>query len=180
MKIVKPIRATRTYTQHLVAVPEAVFPLLCPVREADWIEGWNPPLVISSSGLAERDCVFTTSAEAVDAVWYITRHEPDAGFVEMLKITPHVTACRLTIQLRATGVESEADITYTHTSLGPEGDRFVAAFTEDSYRQFMRDWETRINHYLRHGNPLRATGGYPHGAADEVRDAGAGAAGDET
>ena len=100
MNIVKPVRATRTYTQQLVAEPGIVFPLLCPVREADWIEGWNPPLVVSLSGVAEEDCVFTTPAEPIDAVWYITRHEPAAGFVEMLKITPNVTACRLTIQLR--------------------------------------------------------------------------------
>ena len=52
MKIVKPNRVTRTCTQRLVAAPAAVFPLLCPVREADWIDGWNPPLAISSSGIA--------------------------------------------------------------------------------------------------------------------------------
>ena len=37
MNITKPKRVTRTYTQRLVAEPAAVFPLLCPVREADWI-----------------------------------------------------------------------------------------------------------------------------------------------
>jgi hypothetical protein len=159
MKIINPIRATRTYTQRLVAQPDAVFPLLCPVREADWIEGWNPHWVISSSGFAEPDCVFTTSAEPIDAVWYVTRHEPCTGFVEMIKITPNVTACRLTIQLRATGGGSEADITYSHTSLGPDGDKFVASFTEDFYRQFMQDWESRLNDYLRHGTARRAAGG---------------------
>jgi hypothetical protein len=159
MKIVKPVRATRTYTQRLIAGPDAVFPLLCPVREADWIEGWDPPLVVSSSGVAEPDCVFTTSAEPIDAVWYITRHEPEAGFVEMLKITPNVTACRLTIKLRAAGGGCEADITYSHTSLGPEGDAFVASFTEAFYRKFMQDWESQINHYLLHGTALRAAGG---------------------
>ena len=103
--------------------------------------------------------MFTTSAEPVDAVWYITRHEPEAGVVEMLKITPKVTACRLTIQLRAADGGSEADITYSHTSLGPDGDAFVASFTDDFYREFMQDWECRVNHYLRHGTALRATGG---------------------
>ena len=155
MKILKPVRATRTYTQRLVAAPAVVFPLLCPVREADWIEGWNPPWVISTSGFAEADCVFATSAEPIDAVWYITRLEPGDGFVEMLKITPTVTACRLTIQLRATDAGSEAEITYSHTSLGPEGDKFVASFTEDFYRQFMQDWESRLNHYLRYGTVQR-------------------------
>lgn len=159
MKIIKPVRATRTYTQRLVGSPEAVFPLLCPVREADWIDGWDPPLVVSSSGIAEPDCVFTTASTPSDAIWYITQHEPSMGFVEMLKITPNVTACRLTIQLRAASGGSEAVITYCHTSLSTEGDAFVASLTEDYYQTFMQDWESRINHYLSHGLPLRETGG---------------------
>ena len=158
MKIVRPNRATRTYTQHLVGPPDAVFPLLCPVREADWAEGWDPLLVVSSSGVAESDCVFTTAATPTDAVWYITRHDPEAGFVEMLKITPDVTACRLSIQLRAVAGGAEAEVTYSHTSLGPEGDAFIASFTEDYYRKLMQDWESRVNHYLLHGSGLRATG----------------------
>ena len=159
MKIIEPNRVTRTYTQRLVGEPGAVFPLLCPVREADWIEGWNPPLVISASGLAEPDCIFTTSAQPIDAIWYITRHEPAAGFVEMLKITPQVTACRLSIQLRPIAGGCEADITYSHTSLGAQGDEFVASFTEEFYRKFMQDWESRVNHYLRHGTAQPAAGG---------------------
>lgn len=154
MKIVKPNRVTRSHTQHLVAGPARVLPLLCPVREADWIDGWDPLLVVSQSGFAERDCVFVTTAEPGDSTWYVTRHEPEAGLVEMLKITPAVTACRLTIQVAAVAGGSEATITYSHTSLGAAGDAFVASFTEDYYRQFMRDWEARMNHYLRHGSAL--------------------------
>lgn len=154
MNIQPPTRATHSYTQHLLAPPERVFPLLCPVREADWIVGWEPLLVVSDSGVAERDCVFVTAAQPADAVWYVTRHEPDAGVVEMIKITPQVTACRLSIQLRATESGCEADVTYRHTSLGPAGDEFVAGFTADYYAQFMHDWEARLNHYLAHGEAL--------------------------
>ncbi|GAB3382101.1 hypothetical protein [Lysobacter fragariae] len=159
MNIRKPNRAAHSYTQHLVAAPERVFPLLCPVREADWIEGWNPLLVLSESGVAETDCVFVTAADPADAIWYVTRHEPHAGFVEMLKITPGVTACRLSIQVQATQAGSQAQVTYTHTSLGAEGDAFVAAFTPAYYEQFMRDWEARLNHYLVHGTALHGSGG---------------------
>ncbi len=150
MRIIQPHRVTRSYTQRLIGAPQAVFPLLCPVREADWIEGWDPPLVISASGYAEADCVFTTSADPIDAIWYITCHDPAAGFVEMLKITPQLTACKLSIQLRPADDGCEADVSYTHTSLGPKGDEFVAAFTEAYYLAFMQDWESRLNHYLRH------------------------------
>lgn len=155
MKISKPRRVTRSYTQRLVADSGTVFPLLCPVREADWIEGWDPVFVATQSGVAERDCVFVTAAKPTDAVWYITQHQPEAGFVEMLKITPLVTACKLSIQLRPTPAGCDADVTYCHTSLGPAGDAFIESFTDDYYRRFMQDWEARINHYLTHGVALR-------------------------
>lgn len=156
MKICKPNRVSRRYTQQLLAPPSVVFPLLCPVREADWIEGWNPLTVSSESGLAEVDCVFVTAASPVNAIWYITRHDAVAACVEMLKITPEVTACKLCIELQATQAGSQAIITYTHTSLGPAGDAFVEAFTEDFYKVFMENWETRLNHYLLHGVALAA------------------------
>ena len=159
MLILPPVRAAHTYTQHLAAPPEAVFPLLCPVREAEWIREWAPTRVISASGVAERDCVFVTAddeddADGDEAVWYVTRHEPASGFVEMLKITPAVTAYRLTIQLRPADEGCTAEIGYQHTSLGPRGDAFVAEFTAEAYRSFMTEWEERLNHYLRHGSAL--------------------------
>jgi len=155
MEIRKPVRATRTFTQALVASPDRVFPLLCPVREADWLEGWDPHSVITYSGFAEPDCVFVTRAEPHPSIWFVTRHEPDRGFVEMLKISPEVTACRLQIQLAATPGGCAANVTYSHTSLGPKGDAFVAGFTDEFYEGFMREWETRMNHYLKTGEALR-------------------------
>ncbi len=134
MHVTTPHRVSHTYTQRLIGEPSAVFPLLCPVREADWLDGWDPISVITRSGVAEPDCVFVTPATPNDAIWYVTQHDPQRGFVEMLKITPLVTACRLTIQLRPIATGSEATVTYTHTSLGPEGDAFVAAFTAEYLR----------------------------------------------
>ncbi len=154
MNITQPKRASHTYVQQLDAPANVVFPLLCPVREADWLEGWDPLSVATQSGVAEPDCVFVTAAGPVDAVWYVTRHEPAAGFVEMLKITPGVTACRLTIRVSNAPNGCHAEVAYTHTSLGPDGDAFVAAFTADVYLEFMHNWERRLNHYLQHGTRL--------------------------
>ncbi|HJN52005.1 MAG: hypothetical protein QGI68_12030 [Pseudomonadales bacterium] len=158
MRIEKPNRVTRTFTQQLVAEPSQVFPLLCPVREADWLEDWDPLVVYCQSGVAEADCVFLTEAGSTGAIWYINKHEPDNGLVEMIKITPDVTACKLTIQLQPAVAGSTATVSYTHTSLGQEGDTFIASFTEEFYKEFMQDWERRINHYLRHGTVLRTDG----------------------
>ena len=159
MKIQKPKRVRRTYVQRLISGPADVFPLLCPVRESDWIGSWDPLLVISESGFAESDCVFITASEPQDAIWYVTRYDPANGLVEMLKITPGVTACRLSIHLRQAAVGSEAIVTYSHTSLGPAGDKFVDEFTQEFYEGFMKGWELRLNHYLRTGHALLDSGG---------------------
>lgn len=159
MHVRQPNRVSHSYTQRLVGPPDRVFPLLCPVRESEWIDGWTPVQVFTQGGFAEVDCVFTTDADPLDAIWYITRHEPARGFVEMIKITPLVTACKLTIQVREAAGGSTADVTYTHTSLGPLGDAFIAGFTSEYYVQFMREWENRMNHYLTHGKALRAEAG---------------------
>ena len=154
MDIRQPNRVVRSYVQRLVAPPERVLPLLCPVREADWIEGWDPRAVFTESGVVEQDCVFVTRASPHDAVWMVTRLEPAAGRVEMVKISPEVTACILRIEVAAAPHGSSATVRYTHTSLGPRGDEFVAGFTEEFYRGFMRDWERRLNHYLETGERL--------------------------
>jgi len=151
MRITQPKRVTHTYRQSLDAPPGRVFPLLCPVRETEWATGWLPELVISSSGFAERDGIFITADTLGTAIWYVTRHEPERWFVEMLRILPGVTACRLEIQLAENGDGCFADITYGHTSIGPAGDEFVAKFTADYYQTFMQAWENELNHFLRTG-----------------------------
>ena len=158
MHITKPNRATHTYRQRLQAAPARVFPLLCPVRETEWADGWAPELVVSRSGVAERDCVFITPDKHGKAIWFVTRHEPEKWFVEMLKILPGVTACRLEIQLSENGNECFADITYSHTSIGPAGDEFVTNFTTDYYQKFMQSWEKALNHFLKTGCQLREDG----------------------
>jgi hypothetical protein len=158
LEIRTPIRARRTFTQRLVAPPATVLPLLCPVREADWIDGWNPVWVATESGFAERGCVFVTPGTP-DAIWVVTTYDAAVGFVEMVKLTPGVTVCVLTIELNASSAGSDAVVTYEHTSLGPDGDAFVADFTQEYYDGFMREWELHLNHYLDTGETLPL----PHG-----------------
>ena len=164
MKIVPPTRVSRTYVQRLVASPEAVFPLLCPVREAEWIPDWDPLLVVSRSGVAEEDCVFITRSGADDTIWYVTDYRPKAGFISFVRTTPGLTASRLLIQLAAAPEGSTATITYAHTSLGERGDAFVEAFTEARFVGEMQSWEKRLNHYLATGKGLADTAHSPNDA----------------
>lgn len=150
MRITAPTRAAHIYTQHLAAPPAEVFPLLCPVREIEWADGWDPAVVFSVSGVAEPDCVFTTrGAGDLDDVWVVTRHDPAAFAVEMVMVTPAVIAMHLTITLRPEDGGCAADVSYVKTSLGAAGDEEVRSFTESAWTEFMAAWEDELNGYLR-------------------------------
>lgn len=152
MQIQPPVRVAHTYTHHYNAPPERVFPLLCPVREVDWVDGWLPEVVYTASGVAEPHCTWTMPD---GAIWTVLEHDPQAGRVAFLKTTPGLTVARIEIQVRPDGENaSTADVTYQHTALTRAGADFVETFTEDHYRGFMQGWERALNHYLETGEKL--------------------------
>lgn len=88
---------TRTHQFTVKAPLEKVFPLLCPVREYEWIPGWDCELLHSQSGVAEEDCVFRTDrTDTGPMTWVVSRYQPpdrieftcfaDSGVVMRLKI----------------------------------------------------------------------------------------------
>ena len=150
---------TRVYlkqTQHIHAEPEAIFPLLCPVREFDWIPSWDCEIVFTASGLAEEGCVFQTGkAGDVGGVdtWVISRHQPleRVSFVRVNSLR----TIRYDIYLRPEGDGSttlrwEQEI----TALNAEGDRHVAAQSQEEFATLIGKVEVMLEHYLRTGEPL--------------------------
>lgn len=150
-------RVTHTYTQKLDATPEQVFPLLCPVREAEWADGWEAKIIYSTSGLAEPNCIFLTAHDGEQTtVWVMTRHDPASHEVEFTTFTPGNRTGRTHIQLadNSDGT-TDANITYTFTALSEAGNRFVEQHTEAAFQRDMRHWEQAMNHYLTSGKLLR-------------------------
>ena len=154
MNIVRPNRVTRRYTQRLNAGPDQVFPLLCPVRESEWVNGWHPRLVATQSGLAELDCVFVTAAGPQEAIWIISRYEPENHLIEIVKLIPGIVVGKIVIRLAAAQGGSTAEISYSFTSVGPDGDRVVSEFTQEHFDEFMLTWETELNHFINTGERL--------------------------
>ena len=152
MELVQPVRVKRTYVQTLIAPPEIVFPLLCPVREVEWANGWNPRLVISASGYVEPGCVFVMPDQPQESTWVVTQWNPDTYFVEFIKVTPGFTVGKIKIQLRKRDPgQTLAEISYSFTAMSQPGAEFVEQFTAEQYEAFMKEWESELNHFLRTG-----------------------------
>lgn len=149
MKIEAPFRVSHVYDQILHAPPATVFRLLCPVRETEWLSDWDPDLVVSDSGFAEPDCMFVTSDDGKQSIWVITRHDPEALEIRMLKTTPGELVTQIEIRcMPAEKKETRCRIRYTFTALSKTGKEIVAGRDAEWYRNFMNRWEAAMNRYL--------------------------------
>ena len=119
------VRTSHDYT-HTVAFPAAaVFPLLCPVAEYQWIEEWDCELVHSESGLAEDNCIFVTSfPDSGRQVWHVSRYEPNRR-IEFIMIGDDL-ASRLNIRLEESGGRTTLHWTRMFTGLNPKGNQMAA------------------------------------------------------
>ena len=148
-------RVVKRYTMQLNAPPDAVFPLLCPVREYDWIEPWSCDMVFSVSGTAENNAVFTTDFESQGGaeVWVVCRYERDRA-IEFIRVTPGVKVNRLDISLAAAGSVTRSIWTHTYTGLSAAGNQWIRRLTDETFGLEKAAVEKMLNHYLATGAML--------------------------
>jgi hypothetical protein len=152
-------RVSHEYTQTNDAPPDKVFPLLCPVREAEWLPGWKYQSIYSESGVAEDGCVFLTPNDAgPETVWMVTEYDPAAFNVAYAWVRPVMIATQLRISLEpAPGGKTHTHIRYFYTGLSPAGNTEIDRdFTPEWFRSKMHSWERAINYFLRHGTLIPA------------------------
>ena len=165
-------RVVHEYIQTNPASPEQVFPLLCPVREADWIPGWQYKLIYSDSGVAELGCIFTTRDPVVEAAkyasrpnecapaspettWICTDYDPAAFRIAYVWVKPGREATELHIQLaRTEDGNTRSHMRFRYTGLSAEGNREVESYDRAWFEGKMRGWETAINYYLMTGEMM--------------------------
>jgi hypothetical protein len=145
------VRLVFETTLTFAGTPEEVFPLLCPVREYDWIPDWSCTMVHSTSGVAELGCVFTRER---GETWITTRYEPPAR-IDYTILTPS-TVRTLAFVLTATTHGTRAELRSTGTALSPAGAANVLGWTAGDQQRMWTLREAQANHLLRTGTMLTA------------------------
>ena len=151
------LRVTKTYQQNNEGPPEVIFPLLCPQREKEWLDGWDSTMIFSLTDLAEQDCIFTTPHQGEqDTVWIITHYDPVDYKLEFVRHTPGLVVVKINIQVRPKGINSsEVDIAYQYTSLSPEQNQYLKNQLDHDFQENMQWWEKAVNHYISTGRKMR-------------------------
>jgi hypothetical protein len=159
-------QVVQSFTLPVHATPERVFPLLCPVREYDWIDGWDCRLVHSKSGLVEEGCIFVTEhAPEGHTIWVTARHDPAARRLEFVRVTPESHVSRMALAVAPDGPHgSTLEIGWTFTALAPRGETLLAHL-EDGRALGERSARLgrALDHYLRTGSMLKPDRGGAHG-----------------
>ena len=153
-------RLTRTYTLDVTGKPEEIFPLLCPVREYEWIDGWTCDLIYSASGLAEEDCIFTTAEfpPIGYTVWVTTASDSEDKRREFVRVTPGLMAVHVRLKVEGNGkAQSKLLCDYTFTALTEKGNAHLKKLAEDDYK--LMNLEARglvklLDHFMRTGTKL--------------------------
>jgi hypothetical protein len=143
-------RVAHEYTQTNNAPPQKVFPLLCPVREAEWVPGWQYRLIYSQSGIAEEGCVFTTpNDDGSETTWIVTDYDPAKFRIAFSWVHPEVMTAQISIVLTPkAGDKTSARIRYTYTGLSSEGNQKIKSYDRKWFEQKMQGWEAAINQFL--------------------------------
>ncbi len=146
-------RVTRTFV-HTVDAPAAdVFPLLCPVVEYKWLDGWHCELIYSASGVAEKDCIFITGfPDSGRQVWTVSRYERPRQ-IEFITAGPDL-ATRLDIRLAEDSGRTTLTWTRLFTGLNAPGNDLVDLHDEEWNYQLGTRLHQAITHYLKTGEML--------------------------
>ena len=137
---------------------QSVFPLLCPVREYDWIDGWACEMIHSVSGVAEAGCIFRTQFKGEGQMtWVVSAYEPDRHIAFTCFVHPHLVM-RLSIDLEPAAPDATLTRwTREFTVVDGGGEAGLAGAADHAaYRQMMARLSAALSHYVSTGTCLAA------------------------
>lgn len=159
MKTYEAPRKMLLHFMDLDAPPTEVFPLLCPIREYEWVDGWACEPVHLSSGFAEEDGIFMTGGgdEPLET-WVITRYLPPQE-IEFVRVTDG-RVIRLNVRLKSeTEGRTRAFWRTLITATSAEGAAAVEGLSEDVYKRMIGGFGKMLGRYLATGQRLATAPG---------------------
>lgn len=149
------LRVVRDGVMNLNADTKTVFPLLCPVVEDEWIEGWGDvcTIVYTDSGIAEEACVFETDIPLEGrSLWICSKYDAANTEIEYIKhiIGKAVIKWRMKVS-DLPGGKSKIEAHYNATGMGKDGTAYVKHLADKGIDELFTGLEDKINYYVANG-----------------------------
>jgi len=148
MNAFRPGRVVRSHHFELPLAPREAFDLFTPEGERAWAKGWEPRYLHPADGRATPGMVFTTGHGGEETLWTLTRHEPENGVVEYLRVTPGSRMGTVRVQCSCAGAGTRVSVTYALTALTETGNASLQDF-DAGYEAFIEGWGASIRERVR-------------------------------
>lgn len=152
-------KITKSHIVKLNALPQIIFPFFCPVREEEWLVGWEHEtyeLIYSDSGLNEEGCIFKTNyPDGNESLWICTKYDKDNYEVEFLVHIKDLIIRKWNLLLKANAENTtDARFEFTVTAISEKGNA-VVDHTEKQVVETASRIEMLLNHYIQNGTKLK-------------------------
>ena len=151
----KAVRLIKDFKMLVPGEQDRIFPLLCPVRENEWLPYWSCGIVHSDSGKAEKDCVFITNfPDRGDMIWVTTKYDPPNNIqYTIFKPNSHVWNIEIFLEQQKPN-KTQLLWQHTFTGLTPSGNKYLAEYTDAKHRSHLRLIEKALNHFVDTGKMI--------------------------
>lgn len=149
-----PVNGNRLIAEHSFVIRgsvDAVFRLLDPVSERDWVDDWDPIPVYPPELSRDAGTVFTLVRDGRTAVWTTLTHSMAEHVTEFLVTEYDYQQRRIEVRCTAESADTtRVDVRYTTTALSPDGQRDIGRYGET----FLKAWQAPLQQAIdRAGNP---------------------------
>ena len=144
-------RASLVHQRTFKTSPEALFRLLCPTTEYDWLVGFECELLHSNSGYAEYNAIFRTSLFGADEIWICSHYEPNKS-IEYTRVSEDFSG-KLDISL-VDNCDGTVTVTWVTilSALNENGNQAVAEL-KNSQKRFAEIID-ELEHYVNTGEMI--------------------------
>ena len=149
-----PQKTESKYVMEIHAPAEKVFPLLCPVREYEWIPDWDCDVLFTESGVAEDLCVFNRENKSFGKeTWVCTRYEPP----KLIHYTRFSQNKIVRLEIQWLGGDQQASKWEWKTvciSLDESGDKQIENYRKTDALKIAKGLEYMLEHFVTRGEML--------------------------
>ena len=143
-----------SYKMEVSASASIVFPLLCPIREYDWIDGWKCDLIYSDSGVAEKLCVFKTNTPLFgDETWVCTRYEINQ-ILQYTRFSDNKIVMYDIVLSENYDTKSSWIWTLSILSLNETGNNLIKKFNQELMYDKLKGFNILLEHFVKTGQKL--------------------------
>ncbi|HMM21998.1 MAG TPA: hypothetical protein PKA10_14865 [Selenomonadales bacterium] len=144
------LRKEFVHRVNIIGDKQNVFKAFCPIAEKEWVPNWDCTLLYSQTGIAEKNCIFTTKSDNMpEMVWVCSIYEP-GNEVEYVRIITGYFVTVINIKTTQVNEYTECIVQYTHTALSAGGAHYILNnFSEEQFLRQIDQWKDEIPGYLK-------------------------------